>query len=373
MSGKAAGEKKDLHGWRVTQYDGLYDEDFKIAHSATSQTHGYTVVAIIGKDLNQAAELLRNNQLVAIPTETVYGLAANALNPDAVVKVFEVKNRPSFDPLIVHVKDVVSFHAFAQSIPEKAIELAEKVCPGPVTFIFRKKNTISDLVTSGHQTVGLRVPNHPLTLALLRQLPFPLAAPSANPFGYTSPTKAAHVQQQLGQKIPYILDGGACAIGLESTIIDFSTEQSKILRLGGLSLEFIEAGLEQKVVIQTSSSDPQAPGMLSSHYNPGKKVLVGNINERISELANQRITDKLSDKSVNERVGVLAFKDYVKDIPEENQRVLSRRGDLNEAARNFFSMLRSFNAMDVDVVLAEWVPDHGLGRAINDRLKRAGE
>ncbi len=311
-----------------------------------------------GTNINKAIQLLRAGQLVAIPTETVYGLAANALNTDAVVKVFEAKNRPAFDPLIVHVNSISAFDTYAQALPDTALHLAEKVCPGPVTLIFKKKSIIPDLVTAGHQTVGLRVPNHPLTLDLLHRLEFPLAAPSANPFGFTSPTHAQHVQEQLGEKVPYILDGGVCEVGLESTIIDFSSEKPRILRLGGLSLEFIEDLLGENVTVQTSSSNPQAPGMLSSHYNPGKPVLVGEIDKRIDELANKRL-------------GILAFKDFVPGIPQENQRVLSPRGDLAEAARNFFGMLRSFNSMPVDVILVEWLPDEGLGRAMNDRLKRA--
>jgi L-threonylcarbamoyladenylate synthase len=364
-------------------------------------------MALIGTDTAKAAALLRSNELVAIPTETVYGLAANALDANAVVKIFEAKNRPAFDPLIVHVAGIAQFHAYAEEIPDQAMFLAEKVCPGPVTFILKKKTIIPDLVTSGHPTVGLRVPNHPLTLQLLHELDFPLAAPSANPFGYTSPTTAQHVQQQLGEKLNYILDGGACTVGLESTIIDFSSAEPKVLRLGGLSLEFIEDSLGQKLAVQTSSSNPKAPGMLISHYNPGKPVLVGDIKERIRQLANEPMGElavermgelangrmgELADKRMGElangrigqltngpigelaveRIGVLAFKEYFSGITHKNQRILSPAGDLTEAARNFFSMLRSFNAMDVDVVIAEWLPDVGLGRAINDRLKRAG-
>ena len=330
-----------------------------MAHQpAKPQIHWHTLMALVGTDIAKAAALLRSNELVAIPTETVYGLAANALNEAAVVKIFDAKNRPAFDPLIVHVASIAEFHAYAEDIPEEALQLAEKVCPGPVTFILKKKAIIPDLVTSGHPTVGLRVPDHALTLQLLNDLDFPLAAPSANPFGYTSPTNAQHVQEQLGDKLNYILDGGACTVGLESTIIDFSGTEPKVLRLGGLSLEFIEDTLGKKVAIQTSSSNPQAPGMLISHYNPGKPVLVGAVKERMGELSNKRI-------------GILAFKEYVSGIPHENQRILSPAGDLAEAACNFFGMLRSFNALPVDVVIAEWLPDAGLGRAINDRLKRA--
>jgi L-threonylcarbamoyladenylate synthase len=315
-------------------------------------------MADVGKNINQAMQLLRAGELVGIPTETVYGLAANALNKEAVVKIFEAKNRPSFDPLIVHVNRVSAFSAYAREVPDAALQLAEVVCPGPVTFILKKKQVIPDLVTSGHQTVGLRVPNHPLALDLLNRLEFPLAAPSANPFGYTSPTNAWHVQEQMGEKIPYILDGGECAVGLESTIIDFSQKKPRVLRLGGLALELIEEMLGEHVAVQTSSSNPQAPGMLSSHYNPGKPVLVGEVDRLIGDL-------------VDKRVGLLVFKTMHPGIDPSLQQILSPTGNLAEAARNFFGMLRSFNAIDVDVVLAEWLPDEGLGRAMNDRLKRA--
>jgi L-threonylcarbamoyladenylate synthase len=197
-----------------------------------------------------------------------------------------------------------------------------------------------------------------LALQLLNTLDFPLAAPSANPFGYTSPTTAEHVLAQLDDKLRYILDGGSCAIGLESTILDFSGPAPKILRLGGLSVEFLEEKLSQKLAIQTSSSNPKAPGMLSSHYNPGVKVLVGTVDRLISE-------------QVDKRIGVLVFTTMHASIDPSLHRVLSPSGDLAEAARNFFTMLRDFNHLPVDVVLAEWLPDEGLGRAINDRLKRA--
>ncbi|MCP5349074.1 MAG: threonylcarbamoyl-AMP synthase [Pseudomonadales bacterium] len=315
-------------------------------------------MAELGNDIHRAAALLRTGELVAIPTETVYGLAANALDEDAVVGIFRVKNRPRFDPLIVHVAEAEAFSRYADDIPAAALALAEQVCPGPVTFLFPKKSLIPDLVTSGHPTVGLRIPDHAMTLALLQALDFPLAAPSANPFGFVSPTRAEDVDEQLGTAIPYILDGGPCRIGLESTIIDFSTPQPEILRLGGLSLEFIEACLGQSLSVRTGSSNPRAPGMLSSHYNPGKPVRVGNI---------RQLAAALSDR----QLGVLAFREPVPGIEPDHQRVLSPGGDLQEAARNFFGMLRAFNHLPVDLVIAEWLPEAGLGRAVNDRLRRA--
>lgn len=316
-------------------------------------------MATTGTDLNVAAELLRNGKLVAIPTETVYGLAANAYQEEAVVSIFEAKQRPAFDPLIVHTFDIKEFEKIAQHIPERAYQLAEAFMPGPLTLILPRHPTIPLLVTSGHDSVGIRIPNHPLTLELLRNLDFPLAAPSANPFGYVSPTTAEHVSQQLGDRIPYILDGGPCRIGLESTIIRIVNKDVEILRLGGLAVEEIETVMKQPVKqIKTSSSNPTAPGMLSSHYAPRKKVILGNIETNL--------------KNFNpERVGVLAWQYANNLVPEKQQFVLSPTGNLNIAARNLFAALRYLDTLPIDIILAESVPDSGLGKAINDRLTRA--
>ncbi len=313
---------------------------------------------LIGTDVEHAASLLRDGELVAIPTETVYGLAANALDSSAVVQIFEAKNRPEFDPLIVHTHSFEQFRLFAESTPPDAKRLAEELCPGPITFILPKHQIIPDIVTSGHPTVGLRVPDHPVTLELLERVGFPLAAPSANPFGYVSPTTADHVADQLGDHVAYILDGGPCGIGIESTIIDFSRETPRILRLGGMSLETLEDMLGHEIDVQTSSSRPSAPGMLSSHYAPAKPIRVGDLGALLLEHA-------------NERVGVLAFSTRKKEVDPSLQRVLSPGADLREAATNLFGYLREFDIMPVDVVLAEWVPETGVGRAINDRLRRA--
>lgn len=313
---------------------------------------------LIGTDVARAAKLLREGNLVAIPTETVYGLAANALDASAVVGIFEAKNRPEFDPLIVHTHSAEEFRLFAETIPPDARRLADELCPGPITFILPKHAIIPDIVTSGHPTVGLRVPDHPVALDLLRSLPFPLAAPSANPFGYVSPTTAQHVADQLGDKVSYILDGGPSRVGIESTILDFSQPKPRILRLGGLSLERLEDLLGHELDVQLSSSRPSAPGMLISHYAPSKPVRVGDIEALLTEHA-------------QERVGVLAFSKLAPAVDSSAQRVLSPVADLREAATNLFGYLRELDAMPIDVVLAEWVPDNGLGRAINDRLRRA--
>jgi L-threonylcarbamoyladenylate synthase len=312
-------------------------------------------MAETGKDINKAKQLLQAGELVAIPTETVYGLAGNALNTGAVAKIFSVKDRPRFDPLIIHVPSFEKVGLYAAYIPEKATRLAEAFWPGPLTLLFEKKQIVPDLVTSGLSTVGIRCPDHTLTGELLESLEFPLAAPSANPFGYVSPTTTRHVEDQLGGRISYILDGGPCAVGIESTIVGFGEHDEAIVyRRGGLKLEDIEQAIG-KVKIQTAaSSNPKAPGQLHSHYAPRKKLIAGELHEL------------MSFPSLN--AGIITFD---RKVDHPHSIVLSLSGNMEEAARNFFSAVRTMDGLPVEVILAEYVPDTGLGRAINDRLKRA--
>lgn len=312
-------------------------------------------MAEIGNDIEKAKALLTNGELVAIPTETVYGLAGNALNPESVTKIFEVKGRPQFDPLIVHVPDFASTEKYATQIPDLARKLAAQFWPGPLTLLLQKKPIIGDLVTSGLDTVGLRCPDHSLTRELLNSIPFPLAAPSANPFGYVSPTRPEHVEEQLGNKIAYILDGGTCRVGLESTIVGFEDERPVILRQGGITIEQVEDVIGSVDVQLHSTSNPKAPGQLKSHYAPRKKLLLGNLSE-------------LREVHQKKNVGILSFQ---QGGYSQFQYILSPSGRLDEAARNLFSALRALDKMPIDLILAELVPDTGLGKAINDRLRRA--
>jgi L-threonylcarbamoyladenylate synthase len=312
-------------------------------------------LATIDIDINKAAAFLNNDKLVAIPTETVYGLAGNALKAEVAAHIFKVKNRPSFDPLIVHIGNINQLEKYTKKIPFSLLRLAEKYWPGPLTLLLPKKNNIPDIITSGLERVAVRIPNHSLTLSLLLQLDFPLAAPSANPFGYVSPTTALHVYNQLGEKIPYILDGGACTVGLESTIVGEEDGKIIIYRLGGLSVEQIENTLNTNVEIRQSTSKPHAPGMLSSHYSPRKKVLLGNI-------------DDLIKKNQEKKIGILSFSKRYLQYPNL---VLAPDSNLETAAQHLFSYLRTLDEMDIDIILTEKVPDFGLGLAINDRLKRA--
>lgn len=311
-----------------------------------------------GKDIAIARKHLEAGELVAIPTETVYGLAANGRDANAVLKIFEAKNRPSFNPLILHVDSLEKAKELTASFPPKAQQLAEAFWPGALTLILPRATTVPDIVTAGLDTVGVRIPNHPLTLSLLSELDFPLAAPSANPSGYVSPTSPNHVQEQLGDQIAYILDGGDCQVGIESTIVKVDGEIVRVLRLGGLALEEIERVVGPVEVATTNTTKPESPGMLLSHYAPAKPLILGNLTANIDSYSNQK-------------VGVLSFSVRYPEVPDELQLILSPNKDLHEAARNIFGYLRQLDAMDVEVILAELLPEEGLGRAINDRLKRA--
>jgi len=315
-------------------------------------------MALIGEDIAVAKKHLEAGELVAIPTETVYVLAANGLDEAAVLKIFKAKNRPSFNPLILHVPYINEAKKLAAYFPQKAIALAEAFWPGPLTLVLPKKNTVPDIVTAGQNTVAIRIPNHPLTLQLLRQLNFPLAAPSANPSGYISPTSAQHVQHQLKQQVSYILDGGQCNIGIESTIIKVDNEKLTVLRLGGLSIEDIEEVVGE-VFINEASNTIEAPGMLASHYAPKAKVIIGDIETNINLFKSKKLA-------------VLSFYKKFENKNIAQQLQLSNTGNIDEAAKNIFSMLRILDQKDFDYILTELLPDIGLGRAINDRLKRAG-
>ncbi len=313
----------------------------------------------IGKDLKYAKALLEQGDLVAIPTETVYGLAANALNPDAVIKIFRAKNRPEFNPLIVHCGNWEQITHFTAQIPPIAEKLAEHFMPGPLTLLLPKKKDIQDLVTSGSDKVAVRIPDHPITLSLLQQLAFPLAAPSANPSGYISPTTSAHVFHQLNGKIPYILEGGASKVGLESTIVGFDEEgRVCIYRLGGLSIEEIEKVAGKARILTHHESKPKTAGQLLSHYSPRTPLMLGNIETMVKEFG-------------AEKAGILAFKDLNPVISPQFQRILSPNADTEEAAKNLFTSMRELDSMNLRVIYAEEAPEEGLGQAINDRLRRA--
>ena len=305
-----------------------------------------------------AASLLTAGEIVGIPTETVYGLAANALDEVAVSKIFSIKNRPTFDPLIIHTSSIERMMDYVVEVPDPLLLLAKAFMPGPLTLLLPKKENISGLVTAGSSHVAVRIPDHGVTRSLLQMLPFPLAAPSANPFGYISPTTAWHVDKQLGEKIPYILDGGSCLVGVESTIVGMNDDKVTVFRKGGISLEKIRAVIGEIEVITHSASNPASPGMLENHYASRHPLVIDD-------------ADKILPNYGAERVGVIVFQNSIDAVPLQNQIILSPTGNFEEAARNLFSGMRTLDAMDLDVILAFLLPEEDLGVAINDRLRRA--
>jgi L-threonylcarbamoyladenylate synthase len=313
----------------------------------------------IGPNLAPAIALLKANDVVAIPTETVYGLAGNAYSGEALRKIFRVKNRPLHNPLIVHIAEVSRVSEIAFDIPELAWQLLERFSPGPLTLLLPKQPIISDLVTAGLSRVAVRIPAHPLALELLQNLDFPLAAPSANPFGYISPTTPEHVFRQLGGRIAYILDGGICDKGIESTVVGFEDGKPVIHRLGAISEEDIRKVATEAVVINKENTAPASPGMLPYHYSPATRLVLAEPSEG---LLHQFDPDD---------VGVVAFTRYWPNIPERNQIILSGTGNPDEAARNLYSALHALDAMNLKLIVAEKLPERGLGRAVNDRLRRA--
>ena len=317
---------------------------------------------MIGKSSTEAAAWLRKGEVVGVPTETVYGLAANIFNAGAIHKIYEVKGRPLGHPLIVHCKDVEAVKTFCvRTFPPMAQRLAATFWPGPLTMILPKKAGIPLSVTGGKDYVGVRVPSHPLFLAVLEEVGFPVAAPSANPYGYISPTSATHVAAQLGDRVPYILDGGICDVGVESTIVGgFDGAVPVVLRLGGVSLERLE-GVIGEVSLQKSAEkkEPMAvPGNLPWHYAPHTPLLVGEV---------QALLQRMKGK----KVGLLLFQKAVAGVPLANQVVLSERGSLEEAAQGLFKGLRYLDSLECDCLLAPSFPDVGLGQTINERLSKA--
>ena len=315
-------------------------------------------MSIISKDIQKAVQLLTENQLVAIPTETVYGLAGNIFSEKAIKSIFSTKKRPFFNPLIVHIPSIDSLSDLVTHVPEKAKLLAAAFWPGSLTLVLKKSNKIPDLITAGKDTVAVRVPNHPITLALLKKLPFPLAAPSANPFGSISPTKPTHVENYFRNSIKMVLDGGSCANGIESTIIGFENEEPVIYRLGALPLEEIEAVVGKISIKNKKEEKPDAPGMLARHYAPKTSTFL--VDDVAAEI----------EKNKGKKMGVLVFKS---SLNNENitEIILSKNGSLQEAASRLYSAMHDLDSKNLDLIIAERFSEFGLGKSINDRLQRA--
>jgi len=314
--------------------------------------------SVITKDIAFCQNLLRDKKLVAIPTETVYGLAATIFDDDAINNIFKMKERPLFNPLIVHIHNPEQLDILTTHIPKAAKKLMDTFWPGPLTLVLSKSAIVSDLVTAGKSTVAIRMPAHPITRQLLEGLDFPLAAPSANPFTRISPTSAQHVATYFGNRIPAILDGGVCTVGLESTIVGFNGDSPIIYRKGGISKDRIEACVGSVEMLVTDNKAPIAPGMLLKHYSPKTPlILEDDVVKAIKENAGLKM-------------GVLLFKP-LETTKAQEIRVLSEDGNLEEAAQRLFYTLHELDALNLDLIIAQHFPENGLGNSINDRLERA--
>ena len=305
-------------------------------------------------NIQKAAGLIRAGGLVAFPTETVYGLGADGLNPSAAAGIFEAKKRPFFDPLILHIAQMDWLYTVTESPDSRILSLAEKLWPGPLTIVVKKKSGVPDIVTSGLDTVAVRMPDHPVAKRLIELSGTPVAAPSANRFGSISPTSAHHVARQLHDSEGMILDGGDCPLGIESTIISMTDEGITLLRPGGVPVETIEEAAGMKIHRPGKGSRPQAPGQLPYHYSPEKPV---------------HLVDRITSDIPN--AGLLFFTEPSFPRPAGRSLVLSGTGDLREAAANLFAHLHRLDSMEIDSIYAERVPEKGLGLGIMDRLTKA--
>jgi L-threonylcarbamoyladenylate synthase len=325
--------------------------------------------------IRQALEIILHRGLVAFPTETVYGLGANALDEEAVAKIFIAKGRPSNDPLIVHMASVDDISRIASEIPPIVTKLAEAFWPGPLTLILPKQAHVPDAVTSGLNTVAVRVPSHPIALALIQASGVPIAAPSANRFGHTSPTTAAHVMDDLDGRIDMVLDGGSTSVGVESTVLDVTCTPPMILRPGGVSREALEAVIGavdlRKNLVEADDEAQVSPGLLGKHYTPRAELILcsgekESALEKLSALAKQAQAQERS-------VGLLLADEDLKSfesiacIPY----ALGSSNDLEHIARNLYAGMRSLDDQNVNIILTRDFGEQGLGLAIHDRLMRA--
>jgi L-threonylcarbamoyladenylate synthase len=325
----------------------------------TNRLKGAVLSGADSAAIRLAGTIIKTGGLVAFPTETVYGLGCDAMNPDAAAKVFEAKQRPQFDPLIVHIADRSQLDLVIASLPALGRRLMDAFWPGPLTVVLPKQPAIPDLVTAGLSTVAVRMPNHPVAQALIREAGTPIAAPSANPFGYVSPTTAHHVVEGLGNNVDLILDGGPCPVGVESTIVSLAGPQPELLRPGSITIEQLSAVVGS---IRRSSSvnhTPVAPGQLSRHYATHTPLTI-----ITSAGARPTLTD-------GERAGLLICSE-AKTTGDRFAavEVLSSSGDLREAARHLFAALRRLDSLGLDRIYAEPCKEEGLGIAIMDRLRR---
>ena len=314
---------------------------------------------MISNNIPFAIDALIKGELVAIPTETVYGLAGNALNEQVVSKIFQLKNRPTCNPLILHTHSIDEVLKYVQHMPPMALKLAEVFWPGPLTLLLPKKPNILHSVTSGSHLVAVRIPNHPLTLSLLRQLDFPLVAPSANPYTRISPTNAKMVDDYFGDDLSIILDGGTCTKGIESTIVGFHDDTPIIYRQGAISVDAIEFIAGKSKVQATIKDRVTTPGMSPMHYAPKTKFLiVENIQHFLTEHPDLK-------------TGVIAFGESLVTQSMIEVVNLSKNKDLEEASSNLYKSMYDLDKQNLDCIIIESFPEISLGKSLNDRIRRA--
>ena len=321
------------------------------------------------KDIEAAAAILRAGGLVGIPTETVYGLGANGLDPAAVRRIFEAKGRPQDNPLILHIPDPSWLERYCRDVPAAARRLAEQFWPGPLTMILPRRALVPDEVTCGLETVGVRCPDHPVTLAIIRAAGVPVAAPSGNRSGRPSPTCARHMLEDMEGRIQAVVDGGPCGVGVESTIVDLTLPVPRLLRPGGLPLEALEAVLgrvdvDRAVTAPLSPGEkPRAPGMKYRHYAPRAPVTV--------VTGDGAATAAYIRRQAGANTGVICFTEYQEQFPGCTVRSIGSMGDRGEQARRVFDALRSFDGTPVTAIFAQCPGEEGLGLAVANRLKKA--
>jgi len=306
--------------------------------------------------VSEAARLLKEGEVVAIPTETVYGLAGNAFEPKALAKIFAAKERPTFDPLIVHIADIAQLTDIAKDIPDSAYKLAEAYWPGPMTIILPKKDCIPDLCTSALPSVAVRFPSHPIAQAIIKESGLPLAAPSANLFKHVSPTTAEHVAAQLADRIAGIVDGGPCSVGVESSIISLVGEPT-VMRPGAITPEMFKAILGEVKIKESTSKPGQpmlAPGQCDTHYRPQVPLYYGEVP---------------AGYALPEHTVRIAFGTQTGPIPATVN--LSATGDMVEATSKLYAFMHDLDKSEYDLILVDPIPNTGVGMALNDRLKRA--
>ncbi|MCK4308390.1 MAG: threonylcarbamoyl-AMP synthase [Candidatus Atribacteria bacterium] len=316
-----------------------------------------------------AADEIKKGSLVAFPTETVYGLGADALNEQAVAKIFQAKGRPFDDPLIVHIADIKELNRLSKKIPSVAIKLAKAFWPGPLTLVLKKSELVSDIITADLDTVAVRMPADNIALSLIREAQTPIVAPSANLFGRTSPTNAQHVADDLDSKIEMIIDGGRTKVGVESTVLDITAKPVQVLRAGGISVEQLEKVIGQVKIGEELERGFRSPGMLNSHYSPRAKLILVEEKKGTQVKEIRRLASEY--KAQGFKVGIMAKGENQSKYNGFEVKVIGKGTELETCAANLFAVLRSFDKEGFEIIIAEGLEEQGLGLAIMERLRKA--